>query len=145
MIVDVDPETFKVKIEHLVLVHDCGTVVNPLLLEGQIQGGVSMGIGNAFYEKMVYDENGQLMTASFMDYLMPQATDMPDKMEFGHAAHPSPLNELGIKGVGEAGALPPSPAFCQAVEDALHEYDLFLTDSNLNPGLLYECVKKVKK
>jgi aerobic carbon-monoxide dehydrogenase large subunit len=145
MIVDVDPETFKVKIQRLVFVHDCGTVINPLLLEGQVQGGISMGIGNAFYEKMVYDENGQLMTASFMDYLMPQATDMPDKMELGHSAHPSPLNELGIKGVGEAGALPPAPAFCQAVEDALNEYDLFLTDSNLNPGLLYEYVKKAKK
>lgn len=144
MIVEVDPGTLKVKIERFVLVHDCGTVINPLLLEGQIQGGVSMGIGNAFYEKLVYDENGQLMTASFMDYLMPQATDMPDKMEIGHNVHPSPLNELGIKGVGEAGALPPSPAFCQAVEDALNEQDFFLTDSNLNPGLLYEYVKKAK-
>mgnify|MGYP000920183417 CR=1 FL=1 len=145
MIVDVDPGTMKVKIERFVLVHDCGTVINPLLLEGQIQGGVSMGIGNAFYEKMVYDENGQLMTASFMDYLMPQATDMPKKMEIGHNVHPSPLNTLGIKGVGEAGALPPSPAFCQAVEDALQDYNLELTESNLNPGLLYEFVQKAKK
>ncbi len=145
MIVDVDPETFKVKIERFVLVHDCGTVINPLLLEGQIQGGVSMGIGNAFYEKMVYDENGQLMTASFMDYLMPQATDMPRKMEIGHNVHPSPLNTLGLKGVGEAGALPPSPAFCQAVEDALYEYELDLTESNLNPSMLYEFRNKAIK
>ena len=145
MIVEVDPETFKVKIERFVLVHDCGTVINPLLLEGQIQGGVSMGIGNSFYEKVVYDENGQLMTASFMDYLMPQATDMPDKMEIGHNVHPSPLNTLGIKGVGEAGALPPPPAFCQAIEDALPEYDFFLTESNLNPGLLYQFVRKAKE
>lgn len=144
MIVDVDPETFKVKIERFVLVHDCGTVINPLLLEGQIQGGVSMGIGNAFYEKIVYDENGQLQTASFMDYLMPQATDMPKKMEIGHLSHPSPLNQLGMKGVGEAGALPPSPAFCQAVEDALNEHNFFLTDSNLNPSMLYEYVKEGK-
>ncbi len=145
MIVDVDPETCKVNIERFVLVHDCGTVINPLLLEGQIQGGVSMGIGNAFYEKMVYDENGQLMTASFMDYLMPQATDMPKRMEIGHNVHPSPLNTLGLKGVGEAGALPPPPAFCQAVEDALYEYDLDLTESNLNPSLLYKFKNEATK
>ena len=144
MILDVDPETCKAKIERFVLVHDCGTVINPLLLEGQIQGGVSMGIGNAFYEKVVYDENGQLLTASFMDYLMPQATDMPKKMEIGHNVHPSPLNELGIKGVGEAGALPPSPAFCQAVEDALYEYKLDITESNLNPSMIYDYIKKAK-
>ena len=144
MIVEVDPETCKVTIDRFALVHDCGTVINPLLLDGQIQGGVSMGIGNAFYEKVVYDENGQLMTASFMDYLMPQATDMPKKMELGHNVHPSPLNTLGIKGVGEAGALPPPPAFCQAVEDALQIPGLYLTESNLNPGLLYQFVKQAK-
>ncbi|MCX6056049.1 MAG: xanthine dehydrogenase family protein molybdopterin-binding subunit [Chloroflexi bacterium] len=145
MIVEVDPETLKVKIERFVLVHDCGTVINPLLLEGQIQGGISMGIGNAFYEKISYDENGQLLTASFMDYLMPQATDMPKRMEIGHLINPSPLNPLGIKGVGEAGALPPSPAFAQAVEDALQIPDLFLVESNLNPSLLYEAMKAAKK
>jgi len=144
MIVEVDPETCKVTIDRFALVHDCGTVINPLLLDGQIQGGISMGIGNAFYEKVVYDENGQLMTASFMDYLMPQATDMPKKMELGHNVHPSPLNTLGIKGVGEAGALPPPPAFCQAVEDALQIPELYLTESNLNPGLLYQFVKQAK-
>lgn len=144
MIVEVDPETCKVTIDRFALVHDCGTVINPMLLDGQIQGGVSMGIGNAFYEKVVYDENGQLMTASFMDYLMPQATDMPKKMELGHNVHPSPLNTLGIKGVGEAGALPPPPAFCQAVEDALQIPELYLTESNLNPGLLYQFVKQAK-
>lgn len=144
MIVEVDPDTCKVTIDRFALVHDCGTVINPMLLDGQIQGGVSMGIGNAFYEKVVYDENGQLMTASFMDYLMPQATDMPKKMELGHNVHPSPLNTLGIKGVGEAGALPPPPAFCQAVEDALQIPELYLTESNLNPGLLYQFVKQAK-
>ncbi len=144
MIVEVDPDTCKVTIDRFALVHDCGTVINPMLLDGQIQGGVSMGIGNAFYEKVVYDENGQLMTASFMDYLMPHAPDMPKKMELGHNVHPSPLNTLGIKGVGEAGALPPPPAFCQAVEDALQIPELYLTESNLNPGLLYQFVKQAK-
>jgi aerobic carbon-monoxide dehydrogenase large subunit len=144
VILDVDSQTMKVKIERFVLVHDCGAVINPLLLEGQIQGGVSMGIGNAFYEKIAYDENGQLMTASFMDYLMPQATDMPKKMELGHLHTKSPLNPLGMKGVGEAGALPPSPAFMQAIENALYENDFFITDSNMNPSMVFECVQKSK-
>ena len=99
VILDIDPDTCKPTIERFVLVHDCGTVINPLLLEGQLQGGVSMGIGNAFYEKIVYDENGQLLTASFMDYLMPLASDMPKKMEMEHLHTPSPLNPPGIKGV----------------------------------------------
>lgn len=144
VILSVDPETYKPKIERFVIVHDCGEVINPLLLEGQIQGGVSMGIGNAFYERLAYDENGQLMTASFMDYLMPQATDMPAKIEMGHNHSKSPLNPLGIKGVGEAGALPPPPAFAQALEDAFSEYPVEFLESNLNPSLVYEAVKKAK-
>ena len=144
IILSVDPETYKPKIERFVIVHDCGTVINPLILEGQIQGGVSMGIGNAFYERLAYDENGQLMTASFMDYLMPQATDMPAKIEMGHNHTKSPLNPLGIKGVGEAGALPPGPAFAQALEDAFSEYPVEFLESNLNPSLVYEYVKKAK-
>lgn len=137
VILEIDPETCKPKIERFVLVHDCGTVINPLILEGQLQGGVSMGIGNAFYEKLVYDENGQLLTASFMDYLMPLATDMPKKMELGHLHTPSELNPLGIKGVGEAGALPPPPAFAQAFEDAFYDRKLELLESNLSPSVVY--------
>jgi CO/xanthine dehydrogenase Mo-binding subunit len=144
IILDIDPETMKPKIERLVIVHDCGTVINPLMLDGQIQGGVSMGIGNAFYERLVYDENGQLLTASFMDYLMPQATDMPKKMEMGHLHTKSPLNPLGIKGVGEAGALPPGPAFAQAFEDAFYDVPLELLESNLNPSIVFEAMKKAK-
>lgn len=142
VILDIDPETCKPKIERFVLVHDCGTVINPLLLEGQLQGGVSMGIGNAFYEKLVYDENGQMVTASFMDYLMPLATDMPKKMEMGHLHTPSPLNPLGIKGVGEAGALPPGPAFAQAFEDAFSDLRMEILESNLSPSVVYGYLKK---
>jgi CO/xanthine dehydrogenase Mo-binding subunit len=145
VILDIDPETCKPKIERFVLVHDCGTVINPLLLEGQLQGGVSMGIGNAFYEKLVYDENGQLVTASFMDYLMPLASDMPRKMEMGHLHTPSPLNPLGIKGVGEAGALPPGPAFAQAFEDAFSDRKLEILESNLSPSVVYGYLKKAEQ
>ena len=94
-------------------------MINPLILEGQIHGGVAQGIGNAFYEQLVFDEQGQLLNASFMDYLLPTALDVP-RMELGHTETPSPLNPLGVKGAGEAGAIPVGPLFAQAIEDALH-------------------------
>ena len=144
MIVDVDPETLLVKIDHLVMVHDCGTVINPLLLEGQVMGGISMGVGNAFYEQLIYDENGQLVTASFMDYLMPQASDMPAKVELGHMETKSPLNPLGIKGVGEAGAIPPPACFAQAVENALYEHQFEIKETPLSPSKLFEIIHGAK-
>ena len=144
LILNVDPETYKPKIERFVIVHDCGTVINPLLIDGQIQGGVSMGIGNALYEKVVYDDNGQLLTASFMDYLIPQATDMPDKIEMGHGHTKSPLNPLGMKGVGEAGVIPVPPAVVQAFEDAFKDAGLEITESNLNPSKIYEALNQRK-
>lgn len=145
MIVEVDPESFKVKIQRFVIVHDCGTVINPLLLDGQIQGAVSMGVGNAFYERLAYDPDGQLLTASFMDYLIPQATDMPPKMELGHGHTRSPLNPLGLKGVGEAGVLPVPPAFAQAVENAFPEVSMEILESNLSPSILYHYYQNAKK
>jgi CO/xanthine dehydrogenase Mo-binding subunit len=93
-------------------------VINPMIVEGQIHGGVAQGIGNAFYEQLVYDENGQLKTASFMDYLLPTALDVP-QIETAHVETPSPLNPLGVKGVGEAGAIPVGALYAQAIEDAL--------------------------
>ncbi len=145
IILEVDPVSFKVKIQRFVIVHDCGTVINPLLLDGQIQGAVSMGIGNAFYEKIVYDSEGQLLTASFMDYLMPQATDMPAKMELGHGHTRSPLNPLGLKGVGEAGVLPVPPAFAQAIENAFPEVSMEILESNLSPSVVYQYYQAAKK
>lgn len=142
LILSVDPETYQVNLEKMALVHDCGKVVNPLLLEGQIMGGVQMGIGNSFFEKLTYDENGQLINASFMDYPFPQATDMPKQVILGHIETPSPLNPIGVKGVGEAGALPPPAAFSQALEDALADTGVEITESPLSPTMLYEIVKK---
>ncbi|MCJ7529932.1 MAG: xanthine dehydrogenase family protein molybdopterin-binding subunit [Anaerolineales bacterium] len=142
MVVEIDPETMLVKINRFVIAHDCGTVINPLILDGQIQGGVSMGIGNAFYEKMVYDENGQLLNASLMDYLLPLSTDMPPKIELGHLETPSPLNPMGSKGVGEAGAIPTPACFVQAVENALMGYNVEILESPLSPNRLWELVQK---
>ena len=139
MIVAVDPETFMVDIERYVVVHDCGRVINPLILEGQIVGGVAQGIGNAFYEQLVFDDQGQLLCPSFMDYLLPTATDVP-RIETAHHETPSPLNPLGIKGAGEAGAIPVAALFAQALEDALGMEGFELLEIPLSPNRLFELV-----
>jgi aerobic carbon-monoxide dehydrogenase large subunit len=116
--VRVDPRTYRLEILRYVVVHDCGRVINPLVLEGQIQGGVAQGIGGAFYERLVYDDDGQLRNASFMEFLIPYATEVPDAV-IGHLETPSPLNPLGVKGAGEAGVIPVGAVLASAIEDAL--------------------------
>jgi CO/xanthine dehydrogenase Mo-binding subunit len=118
MIVEVDPETFGLTVRKYVVVHDCGTVINPMILAGQILGGVAQGIGNAFYEQLVFDDSAQLLNASLAEYLLPGSLDVPT-IDVAHTVTPSPLNPLGIKGAGEAGAIPVGPLFAQAIEDAL--------------------------
>jgi CO/xanthine dehydrogenase Mo-binding subunit len=133
-----------VEIQKYIVVHDCGRVINPLILDGQIHGGIAQGLGNAFYEELVFDENGQILNASFMDYLLPTALDMPH-MEIGHHETPSPLNPLGTKGAGEAGAIPAAPLFVQAVEDALKSIVLLeITQIPLNPSKLWTLAEKAK-
>ena len=143
MIVEVDPETAAVEIKRYVVVHDCGTVINPMIVEGQIQGGVAHGIGNAFYEQLIFDDDGQLLNASFMDYLLPTALDVPT-VEMAHVETPSPLNPLGIKGVGEAGAIPTGALFAQAVEDALHGSGVEITEIPLSPNRLFELLRAAR-
>ena len=143
MLVEVDPETAQVEIKRYVVVHDCGRVINPMIVEGQIQGGVAHGIGNAFYEQLVYDEEGQLLNASFMDYLLPTATDVPN-IETTHRETRSPLNPLGAKGVGEAGAIPTGPLFAQAVEDALAGSGLEICEIPLSPNRLFELMNATR-
>jgi CO/xanthine dehydrogenase Mo-binding subunit len=105
---------------------------------------VAQGIGNAFYEQLIYDENGQLLTGTFMDYLLPTALDVPN-VETGHVVTPSPLNPLGIKGAGEAGAIPVGPLFVQAVEDALADTGVEILECPLSPKRLWELVEAVQK
>ncbi|MCP4201567.1 MAG: xanthine dehydrogenase family protein molybdopterin-binding subunit [bacterium] len=140
MIIEIDPESLDVEIQRYVVVHDCGEVINPLILDGQIHGGVAQGIGNAFYEEVVFSEDGQIMNASFMDYLLPTALDVP-RIESGHQTTPSPLNPLGIKGAGEAGAIPVGPLFAQAVEDALAESGIEILEIPLKPCRLWELTR----
>ena len=144
MIVEVDPETMMVEIKRYIVVEDCGTVLNPLIVEGQIHGGVAHGIGNSFYEKLVFDDNGQLLNASFMDYLIPTAAEVP-RIEVAHQETPSPLNPLGSKGVGEAGAIPVPALFAQAVENALGVDGLEILESPLSPQRLFELFYEEEK
>ena len=139
MILRVDPETYLLEIEKYVVVHDCGTVINPLILDGQIQGGVAQGIGNAFYEQLHFDENGALLNASLMDYLLPTATDIPNIVS-DHVETPSPLNPLGVKGAGEAGAIPVGALFAQALDNAFRDIGLEVREIPLSPNRLYELV-----
>jgi CO/xanthine dehydrogenase Mo-binding subunit len=144
MILEVDPETMMVEIKRYVVVEDCGTVLNPMILEGQIHGGVAMGIGNAYYEKLVYDENAQLLNASLADYLIPTASEVP-RVEIGHEETRSPLNPLGTKGVGEAGTIPVPALFAQALENALAEYNLEILETPLSPDRLFELLRDKEK
>ncbi|MGB0102108.1 MAG: aerobic carbon-monoxide dehydrogenase large subunit [Nocardioides sp.] len=118
VIVETHPETAEITILKYAVVHDCGHLINPMIVEGQIHGGVAQGIGGALYERMAYDESGQLLNASFMDFLMPYVTEIPDGIDIDHLETPSPLNPLGIKGAGEAGVIPSAAVFAAAIEDA---------------------------
>ncbi len=132
--VRVDPQTFRLQILKYVVVHDCGRVINPLVVQGQIEGGVAQGIGGAFYERLAYDQEGQLRNASFMEFLMPYATEVP-AIEIDHIETPSPLNPLGVKGAGEAGVIPVGAVIASAVEEAL---GVPITEMPLSPLKLYE-------
>jgi len=135
-IIEIDRGTGAVRILKYVVVHDCGKIINPLIVEGQIQGGVAQGIGGAFYERLVYDGDGQLLTQTFMDYLLPTIAEVPT-VEIGHVETPSPLNPLGIKGAGEAGVIPVPAVFASAIDDAL---GVRITEMPLSHSALLEMV-----
>jgi carbon-monoxide dehydrogenase large subunit len=136
MIIELDRETMALEIVRYVIIHDCGKVINPLILDGQIHGGTAQGIGNAFYEKLCYSPDGQLLSGSFMDYLLPTAMEIP-RMVVDHIVTPSPLNPLGTKGAGEAGAIPVGPLFAQAIEDALEETGIEILEIPLSPSRVW--------
>ncbi len=132
--VHIDPKTFRLEVLKYVVVHDCGRLINPMVVEGQIEGGVAQGIGGAFYERLAYDADGQLRNASFMEFLMPYATEIP-AIEIDHIETPSPLNPLGIKGAGEAGVIPVGAVIASAIEEAL---GVPITEMPLSPLKLFE-------
>ncbi len=140
VIVDVDIELGHVKLEQYVIAHDCGVVVNPMLAEGQIIGGAVQGIGGALFEGFNYDAEGQLLTGSFMDYLLPTASDVPH-IAVLHQESPSPLNPLGVKGLGEGGAIAPPVAIANAVADALSAFRAEFNATPITPEDILRAVR----
>ena len=140
-VVEVDPGTGFAKVLRYFVVHDCGTMINPMVVEGQIHGGVAQGLGGALLEKLVFDEEGQLLTTTFADYLLPLATDVPT-IETDHITTTSPLNPLGIKGAGEAGVIPCHAVVAAALEDALRERGVRINEMPINPCRIWELMQR---
>jgi len=138
--VEVDVETGAARVLKYVAVDDCGRIVNPALVEGQISGGIAQGIGGALGERCVYDEAGQLLTASLMEYPIPTAADLP-AIEMAHLETPAPSIPGGFKGAGEAGTTGAPAAILNAVNDALHPHGVMLTDQPLTPERIWKALK----
>src|SRR5438552_13691134 len=141
--VDIDRETGQVTIKRYATVDDCGPQINPLLVEGQVQGGIAHSLGQVLFEQTVYDENGQLLSGEFMDYAMPRAKDIPDYL-MDSTVTPSPSNPMGIKGVGEAGTIGATPAIANAVMDALSPLGIRHLDLPLTPEKIWRAIAPVK-
>jgi carbon-monoxide dehydrogenase large subunit len=139
--VEIDRDTGGVKIVTYIAVDDCGNRMNPLLIEGQVQGGIAHSIGQALFERTVYDDNGQLLTGEFTDYAMPRAEDIPDYV-FGHTVTPTDANPLGVKGVGEAGTIGATPAIANAVIDALGPHGVKHLDMPLTPEKIWRAIHR---
>jgi carbon-monoxide dehydrogenase large subunit len=142
-VVEVDPETGVVKIRRYVAVDDCGKVINPLLVDGQIQGGLAQGIAQALFEEAVYDENGQLISGSLMDYVVPKAHHLLN-FELDRTETPSPVNALGVKGIGEAGTIASSATIVNAVVDALAPLGVTHIDMPLKPERVWQAIQQAQ-
>ncbi len=138
-VVEVDPETGNVDVKRYVAVDDCGPAINPMLIDGQVHGGVVHSIGQALYERVHYDENGQLVTGTFVDYCLPSAADVPN-IETDRTETPSPTNSLGVKGVGEAGTIAATAAITNAVIDALKPAGITFMNMPLTPNRIWEAL-----
>jgi carbon-monoxide dehydrogenase large subunit len=143
--VEVDPETGEVHIDRFVAIDDIGMVINPMICEGQIHGGIAQGVGQALIENVVYDQtSGQLVTGSFLDYGMPRADDLPSFVS-ELVEIPAKTNPLGIKGIGEAGTIAAPPTVVNAVLDALHDLGVEHLDMPLTPARIWQAVNSAKQ
>jgi carbon-monoxide dehydrogenase large subunit len=141
-VVRVDGDTGRVRLERFIAVDDCGNAINPLLVDGQIVGALAQGIGQAMLEHVVYGEQGELLTGTFMEYAMPRADDMPE-LVLDRTVTPSPLNPLGVKGVGEGGACVAPPAIVNAVIDALSPFGVTQIDSPVTAEKVWRAMNDV--
>ena len=142
-VVEVEPQTGRIEIKKYIAVDDCGKVINPLLVDGQIQGGIVQGMGQALFEEVIYDENGQLLTGSLMNYALPRAADLP-RLNLTRTETPTPVNPLGIKGIGEAGTIGSTPAVVNAVVDALAPFGVTHIDMPLTPQKIWLLCQEAK-
>jgi aerobic carbon-monoxide dehydrogenase large subunit len=142
-VVDVDVETGEVDIVSYVIGHDCGSVINPQLVDGQVLGGFAHGIGNALYEESFYDESGQPQSTSYLDYALPSATEVPPT-KLHHVHSPSPLNPLGVKGAGEGGTIPPPATLANAIEDALRPLGARITEVPITPPRIVAAIERAR-
>jgi carbon-monoxide dehydrogenase large subunit len=140
-VVDVDAETGKVEVVRYVAVDDCGRAINPLLIEGQVHGGIAHAIGQALFEQVAYSEDGQLLTGTFVSYALPTAAELPS-FETDRTETPSPVNDLGVKGVGEAGTIAATPTMVNAVVDALRPLGVTYIDMPLTPMRVWEAIQE---
>jgi carbon-monoxide dehydrogenase large subunit len=138
--VEVDIDTGRVKITRYVIGHDCGVLINPMLVDGQVRGGVVHGIGNALFERMIYDEAGQPLTTSYADYLLPTAPEVP-RIEIVHVESPSPLNPIGVKGAGEGGTIPAAACIIAAIENALAPFGVRIAEHPVSPARIRQLIR----
>jgi carbon-monoxide dehydrogenase large subunit len=142
-VVEVDTETGGVELRNYVAVDDCGNQVNPLIVEGQVHGGIVQSIAQALFEETVYDEGGQILTGSLVDYMIPSAADLP-RIDSGRTVTPSPTNPLGAKGIGEAGTIAATACVVNAVVDALSGIGVRHLDMPLQPARVWEAIQQAK-
>ncbi|HEY0584031.1 MAG TPA: molybdopterin cofactor-binding domain-containing protein, partial [Chloroflexota bacterium] len=139
-VVEIDPETWQVHVLDYAVVSDAGPLINPLIVEGQIVGGVAQGVGGALYEELAYDADGNCIASTLQDYCMPSAVQIPP-VRIAHLHTRSPLNPLGVKGLGEGGAMAPPPAIANAVEDALGHLGVRIDATPITPTRLAALVR----
>jgi carbon-monoxide dehydrogenase large subunit len=143
VVVEIDRETGEIHIQRYIAVDDCGNQINPLLVHGQVHGGIVQSLGQALFEEVVYDDQGQLISGSLMDYAVPKAAQVP-WFELDSTVTPSPVNPLGVKGVGEAGSIGATPAIVAAVVDALAPFGIRHMDMPIKPEHVWNIIKKNK-
>ncbi len=141
-VVEVDERTGVVEIRKYVVVHDAGVIVNPLIAEGQVTGGIAQGIAGALYEEMIYGPDGQPRTATYLDYLVPTSSEIPD-LDLDELHTPSPMNDLGVKGLGEGGAIAPQAVLANAIEDALRSHGVVVRRGPLSPSRVRDLLRPV--
>jgi 2-furoyl-CoA dehydrogenase large subunit len=143
VVLEIDAETGEIKFHQWASVHDSGTILNPMIVEGQVMGSIVHGLGGSLYEEFAYDENGQFLTASFQDYLCPTAMEVP-KVDIGHIESPSPFTALGSKGVGEASCESVPAALGNAVADALAPLGVTINELPLSPSKIWHLMQQAK-